>query len=204
MLKAFIFDLGNVLLLFSHQRMFAQVGALCGKSGDDVRRVFIDDDLGTRFERGDVSETELRAELQRRLDATFDRDQLDRALGDIFTPNEPMLRIVDELRRRGFRLVLLSNTNSIHVRWIQSHYDVLGKFDDCVLSYEVRAVKPEAAIFQRAIDCARCTPSECFYTDDIADYVAAGRRSGLNSGVFTDATTFRQQLVEYGVDLAAE
>ena len=27
MLKAFIFDLGNVLLLFSHERIFEQIGA---------------------------------------------------------------------------------------------------------------------------------------------------------------------------------
>jgi len=204
MLKAFIFDLGNVLLLFSHERMFAQVGALCGKSAEEVRRVFIEDDLGTRFERGNLSEAQLRGELERRLDATFASSELDRALGDIFTPNEPMLEIVSALRRQGFRLVLLSNTNSIHVRWIESNYDVLSRFDSCVLSYQVGAVKPEPAIYAAAINCANCSPDECLYTDDISAYVDAGREAGLNAEVFSNAASFREHAHRHGVVISGE
>src|SRR5262245_3045147 len=179
MLKAFIFDLGNVLLLFSHQRMFEQIGALCGREAADVREALLCDDLGGQFERGGLSEEELQAELERRLATRFERETLHRAVADIFTPNEPMLLNVDELKRRGYRLVRLSNTNSIHVRWIESNYDVLSRFDACVLSYEVRALKPELAIYEAAIACAKFAPSECFYTDDIAAYVAGGRACGL-------------------------
>ena len=75
--------------------------------------------------------------MERRRGPEFECGPLHRAIADIFTPNEPMLRFVDELKQRGYRLVLLSNTNSIHIRWIRSNYDVLTKFDACVLSYEV-------------------------------------------------------------------
>jgi putative hydrolase of the HAD superfamily len=163
-LKAFIFDLGNVLLLFSHDRMYAQVAELCGRDASDVRRAFLSDDLGTRFERGECSEAELQIELERRIGARFERDDLHRAIADIFTPNEDMLRFVDALREQGYQLVLLSNTNSIHIRWIESQYDVLSKFDACVLSHEVRAMKPEPAIYAAAIERA-ITRSRVFYTD---------------------------------------
>lgn len=200
-LKAFIFDLGNVLLLFSHDRMYAQVAALCGQSPDEVRRSFLLDDLGERFERGAFTEDELQRELERRLGARFERHALLRAIGDIFTPNVAMLRLVDELRRQGYRLVLLSNTNSVHVRWIRSQYDVLSKFDACVLSHEVGALKPEPAIYAAAIACAGCAPEECFYTDDIGTYVAAGRKSGLCAEVFTGAGEFREHAARFGVEL---
>lgn len=201
MLKAFIFDLGNVLLLFSHQRMFEQIGALCGREAAEVRQALVSDDLGDQFERGGLTEDELQAELERRLGIGFDRESLHRAIADIFTPNEPMLRYVDELKQRGYRLVLLSNTNSIHVRWIESNYDVLSKFDACVLSHEVGALKPERAIYDAAIDCANFPPGECFYTDDIEAYVSGGRECGLNAEVFTGPHEFREQLSRLGVEL---
>jgi putative hydrolase of the HAD superfamily len=200
-LKAFIFDLGNVLLLFSHERMYAQVAALCGRRPDELRRAFAADDLGARFERGEFTEEVLQQELERRVGAPFERHALHRAIADIFTPSDEMLRIVDDLRRQGFRLVLLSNTNSIHIRWIESQYDVLGRFDACVLSHEVGALKPERVIYAAAIGRAGCAPGECFYTDDVGSYVAAARECGLHAEVFTGPAAFLEQAARCGVEL---
>lgn len=202
MIKAFIFDLGNVLLPFSHERMYAQVGALCGHEAETVRRAFLEGGLAVEFERGAISESALQTELERRLAARFERDALHRAVGDIFTPDERMLRLVDELRAQGFRLVLLSNTNSVHVRWIESRYPVFEKFDACVFSHRVGALKPEPAIYAEAIRCAGCPPAECFYTDDIEAYVVAGRAAGLDAEVFTTAVAFRGQVLRRRVQLS--
>src|SRR5687768_12968067 len=90
MLKAFIFDLGNVLLPFSHEQMYAQVAVLCGGDAIAVRRAFLENDLAMRFERGNVSEEELRLELERRLDTQFDGEHLERAIADIFSPDFAM------------------------------------------------------------------------------------------------------------------
>jgi putative hydrolase of the HAD superfamily len=204
MIKAFIFDLGNVLLPFSHDRMYAQVAALCGRDANMVRRAFAEDDLAARFERGAISDTNLQSELDRRLETHFERDALHRALGDIFNPDDEMLGLVDALRQRGFRLVLLSNTNSVHVRWIESRYSVFEKFDACVFSHEARAMKPEPAIYAEAIRRASFPPGECFYTDDIEAYVVAGRDAGLDAEVFTSAAAFRSQLLRRSIDLAVE
>lgn len=194
MLKAFIFDLGNVLLPFSHERMYAQVAALCARDAGAVRRAFLEGDLAVEFERGAVSEEELRVALERRLETVFDGEELQRAIADIFTPDVEMLGLVDVLRSRGYRLVLLSNTNSIHVRWIEREYRVFEKFDACVFSHRVGVMKPEAAIYAEAVGHASCAAGECFYTDDIEAYVMAGRAAGLDAEVFTSASAFCEQL----------
>ena len=202
MLKAFIFDLGNVLLLFSHDRMYAQVAELCGKAAGDVRDAFLSDDLGPRFESGQISESELQIHLEQRIGVRLEREPLHRAIADIFTPNDEMLQVVDELRRQDFRLVLLSNTNSIHIRWIESQYDVLSKFDACVLSHEVGALKPDPRIYAAALAHTNCPPNECFYTDDIGTYVAAGREIGLHAEVFHTAGGFGEQISRLGVEVS--
>lgn len=194
MIRTFLFDLGNVLLHFSHDRMCAQIGALCGRSGPDVRKLLIDSGLQWDFERGLVSDVEFCRGLGAAADFTFELDTLKRAGSDIFVLNEPMLPILDALKARGHRLVLLSNTSIAHFEFVEREYDVLERFDDFVLSFKVGALKPDRAIFEAALKAIQCDPEDCFYTDDIADYVEAGRTFGLQAEVFTDHAALLEQL----------
>ena len=112
-----------------------------------------------------------------------------------------MRPILEGLKKQGLRLVLLSNTSISHFEWIQQRYDFPALFDDLVLSYEVGAIKPEEAIFRAALDKIDCDPEECFYTDDISAYVAAGRTYGLQAEIFTGANDLREHLRMRGVSL---
>lgn len=199
MIRTFLFDLGNVLLYFSHERMFAQIAEVCGRPPDEVRRVLVDEQLGDAFETGRLTADALHRELEQRLAAHLDRSALSRAVGDIFESNVDMLPVLDALRQRGHRLVLLSNTNSTHIDWVRSRFDVLGRFDALVLSYEVGAMKPADAIYEAALRVIDCDPQECFYTDDIPRYVDRGRAFGLQASVFTGAEDLRNELATRGV-----
>jgi HAD superfamily hydrolase (TIGR01509 family) len=199
MLRTLLFDLGNVLVHFSHERMCRQIGALVGRDGEEVRRELFDSELLRELECGRVSEADLQQDLERRLDVEFDTAALRCAASDIFILNAPLRPLLDELKRAGYRLVLLSNTSVTHYDWVRTQFDVMQPFDACVLSFEVGAAKPEAAIFERALEVIECEPAECFYTDDIPAYVARGREFGLDAELFTDAATLCRQLHLRGV-----
>jgi HAD superfamily hydrolase (TIGR01509 family) len=128
---------------------------------------------------------------------------LRRAASDIFDENRSMIPVLDELQQRGHRLVLLSNTNMSHIHYIRESYDVLERFDDLVLSYEVRAVKPEPHIFEEALRRIDCAPQECFYTDDISEYVDRGRTFGLQAEVYHDTPSFLSHLRQRGISFNA-
>ena len=97
--------------------------------------------------------------------------------------------------------MLLSNTSVAHFEFVRERYGVLDRFDEFVLSFEVGAMKPEPAIYEAALRAIRCAPGECFYTDDILDYVTAGRRFGLQAEVFTDVPSLRRHLEERGLEV---
>ena len=42
MIRTCLFDMGNVLLHFCHERMCAQIGGLCGRTAAEVRALLID------------------------------------------------------------------------------------------------------------------------------------------------------------------
>lgn len=200
-LKTILFDLGNVLLDFSHERMFEQIATIFEVSTDIVQEALFGNSYIQKFDRGLVSEREVQAYLEAQFSRRCGRDRLRTAVGDIFTPNTEMIDLVQLLKHLNFRLVLLSNTCVTHIEWIRTHYPLLDLFDDLVLSYEVGACKPEAAIFAAALQTIRCAPGECFYTDDILDYVEMARHHGLQAEQFSGAQAFRQQLGIRGVTL---
>ncbi len=187
MLRTVMFDLGNVLLYFSHERMFEQMGALCGKSGEDIRDLMLGSLLD--FESGRLNRPAFHRQFETLTGAQVDSRRLMRAVSNIFWPNASIVPVLDQLKTAGVRLVLLSNTNIAHVSFIKQKFDVLSRFDDCVFSYEVGAMKPEPPIYEAALEAIQCDPQECFFTDDIVENVERARGFGLQAEVYIDTQT---------------
>ena len=201
MIRTVFFDMGNVLLHFSHERMCEQIGALCGRDGPTIRELLFGTELQSDFERGQVSEAEMHQRLESAVSCALNFEALVRAVSDIFGLNEPIVPVLDALKSQGFRLVLISNTSISHLNWVRKEYDLLGRFDHLVVSCETGAIKPEPAIFEAALAAARCDPQECFYTDDIPEYIETARTYGIDAEVFVDTPTLVEHLARRGIDV---
>lgn len=199
MIDTFLFDMGNVLVHFSHPLMCQQIANVCGSSAEEIRHLLFDQGWENEFERGELTEAQFQSRLENHFQRQIDLPQLVRAASDIFTLNAPMVPILQSLRRQGKRLVLLSNTSISHIEFVRREFDVLSYFDDCVLSYEVGAMKPQPAIFESALSKIHCPPERCFYTDDIPAYIEVALRHGLQAEVFTTAASLEGHLARRGV-----
>ena len=62
MIRTVLFDMGNVLMPFSHYRMCAQIAVLSGVSTRRTWSLLIDSGLQWKFERGELSEAEFHQE----------------------------------------------------------------------------------------------------------------------------------------------
>jgi glucose-1-phosphatase len=200
-IETFLFDMGNVLVHFSHALMCEQLAEVCGCSAEEMRSLLFDMGWEGELERGEVTEVEFQKRLEGHFKRPLELAALVRAASDIFTLNAPVVPILRSLRRQGKRLVLLSNTSVSHIEFVRREFEVLSLFDDFVLSCEVGAMKPDAAIYQAALAKIQCPPEHCFYTDDIEAYVLEGRRHGLQAEVFTTAEALVQQLGQRSIRL---
>ena len=199
MIQTFLFDMGNVLVSFCHDRMCRQMGELCGRSGPEIRKLLIDTGLQWEFERGEVTPDEFHHRFETAVETAVNLDRLAIASSDIFTPNESLLPVLVQLKSRGHRLVLLSNTTIWHFEFVRERFDVLKPFDDFVLSCRTGAMKPDTPIYEAALNKIQCDPANCFYTDDIPDYIAAGRKHGFDAEVFFDTSALMFQLRSRGI-----
>jgi len=173
MKRTIFFDLGNVLIFFSHQKMCEQVAAYCDFDLNFVKTML--GQYGDPHERGHINSQIIFNECSRLSQKKLNFEMLMKSLSDIFEPNEPVISIAHEVKRKGHRLFLLSNTCDAHFNFALSQFPFLKSFDGYVLSYEVGARKPEKKIYEKALEIAGCRKDECFYTDDILPYVETAR-----------------------------
>ena len=199
MIKTVIFDLGKVLIPFDFTRGYRGLEKLCGVPAAEIPRRLASTDLVHRFESGLVEPEDFVDELSRVLDLHVSYDQFCEIWSSIFLP-DPLIpeSLLAGIRQR-FRLLLLSNTNAIHFEMLERTYPLLRQFHDKVLSYRVRAMKPSPAIYREAIARAECRPEECFFTDDIADYVAAAKREGMDAVQFESRAQIERELLARGI-----
>jgi glucose-1-phosphatase len=103
-----------------------------------------------------------------------------------------------ELKRR-YRLVALSNTNQMHFDYLTRSLPLVNEFDDLVLSYRVKAMKPDRRIYEAALEITGCTPEELFFVDDMPENVAVAREMGISSVLFTGEQQLRRDLQQAGL-----
>ncbi len=194
-LQAVIFDLGNVLVFHDNDRLFAEMAKAFGCSREEFKAK-LEPDFWGRVNRGQVKGDALRQALQERVGGKVSAAEFVRVWNCHFTLNAPMLPLVDALKDKT-RLVLLSNTHDLHFNFLRPQLPVLEHFRGLVLSCEVGHVKPEAEIFARAVEVADCPAEACVFFDDLAEYVQAAQRQGLNAHVYTDAAAYAETMKNY-------
>jgi putative hydrolase of the HAD superfamily len=203
--KFIYFDLGNVLLNFSHPRMCRQMAEVAGLSEEAVFQALFGSDLELDYERGRVTTPEFYEQFCTATGTRPDFDRLTHAACDIFTAHVGTKRVLSQLLAAGYRLGLLSNTNEMHYNYFARGRFALipTAFEQLVLSFEVGAIKPEPQIFQAAIEKAGVLPEEIFFTDDIAGHVEGARAAGIDAVQFTTPAALLDALLERGVRVSA-
>jgi putative hydrolase of the HAD superfamily len=197
--KAIFFDLGRVLIHFDFRRGYRALEGLCPYAAEEIPRRLAGTGLVERFETGLVEPREFVAQMCQALDMKVDYDQFSSIWSSIFTDILIPESMLQGLKRR-YRLVLVSNTNALHFEMIRETYaHLLRHFDDLVLSYEVRAMKPQPEIFQAAVELAGCLPQECFYTDDIAAYIEAAKQMGIDAVQFESRAQLEGEMRSRGI-----
>lgn len=196
--KAVIFDLGRVLVDFDFKRGYRQLEGLCPYAAADIPKRLAGTGLVEAFESGRIEPRAFVAEIAAVLSLDIDYERFCGVWSSIFTEALIPESMLEGLKAR-YRLVLMSNTNAIHFEMLRRSYPLLRHFHHLVLSFEVGAMKPRPEIYRAALERAGCAPGECFYTDDIAEYVEAGRRMGIDAVQFQSVAQLEEQLQQRGI-----
>ena len=186
-IRALAFDIGQVIVPVCHQRTKLALARITGLALDDLTRMLSNPEHSKAFQEGRLAPKAWYESIKIKLGVPLTFVQFceawNFALGqDTLLPNS----LFAELLSRYY-LILLSNTDPIHSRYLEMHYEFPKYFHSRLYSHNEGLSKPDPAIYQRVLDCAGVIPEELFYTDDVPEFVEAGRRFGMHTHLFRGA-----------------
>lgn len=86
---------------------------------------------------------------------------------------------------KKYNLILLSNTNELHIDWIKNEIPFYEEFKSCFnrfyLSHEINLRKPNSNIYEFVLTENNLTPSECLFVDDLKENTDSASKLGINT-----------------------
>ena len=184
MIKNIIFDLGNVLISFKPSEYFDK-----NDYPENIKTKILSEIFGSkewsRLDNGDISTSEA-------IDAIASKSSLKKEeIAHIFNlrtemmyPIDQNVRILPDLKKRGFRLYFLSNFPIDIFEEVRTGYFFFKYFDGGLISAEAKFSKPNRRIFEILMEKYSLIPEESLFIDDLETNVKAAesiRMKGLTT-----------------------
>ncbi len=185
----YLFDIGNVILFFDFGRFARAIAPKCAYSAEEI--LALTNDPKEEMEAQGVSADAFVRDAMERLDYQGTQAEFVAAWQNIFELNTAVAQLIANLAARGSRLLLLSNTNQLHVDYFTKEYPVFEHFENWVYSHEAGCSKPDPAIYEHTIAKLGVVPERTYYIDDLKANVEASRSFGFQTIHYTrqDLTT---------------
>jgi putative hydrolase of the HAD superfamily len=177
LIRAFLFDIGNVLLKFDFTATLRAV-AEHSEVRDEIAVLAGIDRVKLSYEDGQIDRAAFLRGVFDVLRYRGTEAQFVAAWEDIFTPNEPMFALVAQLAQTH-PLFLLSNTSDIHRDYIFRTYDIFRSFTAGTYSFSARTSKPGRAIYEHACREHGLVPATTFFIDDLLPNIETARSLGF-------------------------
>jgi 2-haloacid dehalogenase len=195
-----IFDLGGVLIEWDPRHLYRKLFA-----GDEAAMEhFLANVCTHEWNRGqDAGRTF--AEGARLLKAQHpDKAELIDAYGARFDEMMPgpvagTVDILTELDRRGTPLYALTNFSAETYPLAFARFEFLGLFRGVIVSGEVKAIKPNPAIFHALFERYGIDPRRAIFIDDVPANAATATALGIHGIRFTTAEALRAELAVLGL-----
>ena len=176
--KIVVFDLGKVMVDFDYSIAARKIAARSTMPPGEINAYIGSSGLTVKYELGAITRREFFEQARQAIGFHGTFEEFGEFFADIFTEISPMIGLHADLRRRGVPTYIFSNTNDLAVEHIRRNFPFFKNFDGYILSYEVRAMKPEAKIYEALEKLAGRRGADILYLDDRPENAAAGAARG--------------------------
>ena len=195
MIKNIVFDLGNVLISFRPSEFFDKKNY-----PENIKATILSDIFGSKewamLDKGEVNTTEAIDTIA--LKSSLKKEEITHIFNlrtELMFPLDPNVKLLPELKKRGFRLYFLSNFPMDIFEEIKTGYYFFKYFDGGIISSEAKFSKPDSRIYEILLEKYSLIPEECLYIDDLEINVKAAEAVGMKGLV-----TFGSQEISEGIE----
>jgi glucose-1-phosphatase len=191
--KNLIFDLGGVILDLSVDTTLQAVAKLSGLDKSDVIHHFVTAPGFIEFEKGLIEEREFRDFVRETYKVKASDEEVDAAWNAMLL-GLPIAKLhLLKTLMQTHRTFLLSNTNTIHLRYINENIlpSVAGVnsldayFHESYYSHLMKKRKPDAEIFLQVLEENNLKPEETLFLDDNKGNIEGAAALGIKTLLVT-------------------
>jgi HAD superfamily hydrolase (TIGR01509 family) len=175
---ALIFDLGKVLVDFDYSIAAKKIAARSEKAPEDLHAFLGSSPLLVEYESGRLTREQFYSAIKGEIGFRGDLAEFGNYFAEIFSEIPGMISLHADLRRRGFKTFIFSNTNDLAIEHVRRDFPFFACFDGYIFSHEVGAMKPEAKIYEAMEKLCGRRGADLIYIDDRAENTAAGAARG--------------------------
>jgi putative hydrolase of the HAD superfamily len=196
MIKAIIFDLGNVLFSWQPAKYLEENGFATKN-----RELILKDVFGSPewllLDNGDITLDEAIKRITRK--SPLKKDEI-RAVFDLRTkilfPLDYNTKLLPGLKKQGFRLYFLSNFPDDIFDEVSRKNTFFRFFDGGEISARARSSKPDEKIFRFLIDRYSLEAAECLFIDDSHHNTGSAEMLGMKVIHLEDPESLKNRLEE--------
>ena len=188
MIKTILFDKGGVVITLDQRQAIERFKSLGLADAEQRLDAYTQQGIFGDLEAGKITDEDFRRELSVLVGRELSWDECRYAwMGYCGGVPERNLQKMNELRDRGYRVVLLSNTNPYMMSWVMSdEFDGKGHslgyyLDEAYMSYKCGAMKPDPVFFNAVIKGEALVPEETLFLDDGPRNIAAADALGIKT-----------------------
>ena len=189
-----IFDLGGVLINLDTQRTLKAFQALAPDADFNWSEMY-HHPVALQYEQGLISDDEFRQGIRDILQKDISDEQIDTAWNAMILDfPEDRFDLLSRLSEH-YTLLLLSNTNDIHLRFVHDKILALGfesldqHFTRAHYSHRMKMRKPDAIIYQTLLAENKLDPGQSLFIDDNPYNIESAAALGIHTHHLTDITT---------------
>lgn len=182
MIKTIIFDFGNVFINLDIETSIQK--AFDTFEIKELPKDLLD--INIKYEIGQISTDEFVRFYAEKFPNISKKDLID--LWNMLLKDFPKHRLEflkDLKANHDYKLILLSNTNELHIDWIKEQVSFYNEFKNCFdafyLSHDIHLRKPNHDIFEFVLDQHALNPKECLFIDDNADNIKTANTLNINT-----------------------
>jgi FMN phosphatase YigB (HAD superfamily) len=195
----FIFDLGKVLVDFDYSVAAKKVAARSSKSPQDLHAFLGSSPLLVEYESGRLTRQTFYDAIRDTIGFQGDLAEFGGYFADIFIEMPGTIALQAELRQRGFKTYIFSNTNDLAIEHVRRKFPFFENFDGYIFSYEVGGLKPDPEIYVAMEVMTGRRGADLIYIDDREENIEAGRARGWRAILHESPEKTRQALIGIGV-----
>ncbi len=164
-IKALIFDLHGVLLISNEDTIEETTAKRLNIPVEQVGSIF-HGEVNDRVDIGELSQRDYWLYCLDLMGLPHSRlPELESLFEDEFFIDPIMIKAVREYHKR-FKTALLSNYSDSLRSSLENHWDVSGAFDEIIISWEIKMIKPNPDIFDYTLKKLRVSKEEAVLIDD--------------------------------------